>query len=369
MTSALASAALIHQTTGGSAHVCDYINTLLKTAELKRLRAAVAYARWDGLGLISDSLEAFLAGGGEFQCIYGVDNGVTTPDSFLYSLYLRQLYKGHSYAGLVEDKYSNATYHPKFFEFAFADRIVAIVGSANLTGGGFSRNFEAAASIEVDRSDDFATELDEAWRQLRLVSEAVTLERVRKLAANKSLGSERDNEKRGGGKSDKPPIATTAKVATKPLFAKVLDLSVPAKKKKELLSGLDTQTNLPKRLYLQVLAYETGGQGANKGYQVQLPSATLSAYFGVGPHQSQLATFKFSGKPLIKTHFTHFENNTHRVRLRPILSVARPAIVVFSRSGKNAYNCTIVAPGDYKSILATKCTEQTRAGARRWGLE
>ncbi|MGH6985550.1 MAG: hypothetical protein ACRED9_01760 [Caulobacteraceae bacterium] len=360
-------ASLIQQTTGGSGYVCDRINALLKTGGLKRFRVAVAYARWDGLGLVSDNLERFLASGGEFQCIYGVDNGVTTPDSFLYSLYLRELYKGHSYAGLIEDKYSNATFHPKFFEFKFSDRVIAVVGSANLTGGGFARNFEAAALIEVDRSATFAKELEDAWGALKLESATVTLERVRKLTAEKSLGSEKENEKRGV-KAGKPAVSSKVKAATKPLFSKVLDLKQPAKKKK-LLSGLDPQTNLPKRLYLQILPHETGGQKGYKGYQIQLPTVTLSAYFGVGPHQSQLAKFRFDSGPTISTHITHFDNNTHRVRLRPILLVARPAVLIFDRSGKSQYRCSLVDPANYKSVLDAKCTEQTRAGARRWGLE
>jgi len=93
------------QLTGEKDHLYERLNQLLNRADLLRVRMAVAYARWDGIGLVAENLETFLADGGEFQCIYGVNNGVTTPDSFLYSLYLKELYGGHSYAGAVEDAY------------------------------------------------------------------------------------------------------------------------------------------------------------------------------------------------------------------------------------------------------------------------
>ena len=68
-------------------------------------------------------------------------------------------------------------------------------------------------------------------------------------------------------------------------------------------------------------------------------------------------------------HLTHFGNNTHRVRLRPLRDIKRPAIVVFRRSGANRYDCSVVPAKDYAKILAAKCTEQTRKGARLWGME
>ena len=104
------------------------------------------------------------------------------------------------------------------------------------------------------------------------------------------------------------------------------------------------------------------------GYQIQLPKATLAAYFGVGPSQEPKATFKF-GADTIKTKFTHFNNNTHRLRLMPLRDIERPAIVIFNRIGLNEYKCTLVPKADYTNVLAQKCAQQTRSSARKWGLE
>lgn len=358
---------LQHQTTGAKRHTYQRLLSLLKEPGLKRIRFAVAYARWDGIGLLAPTIEELLKGGGEFQCIYGVNNGVTTPDALLYSLYLRELYTRHTYAGAVDDKFANATFHPKFFEFRFADHTVALVGSANLTGGGMVRNTEMGLEVRASNADVLVASLDAAWTAMRGESEPTTIAKVRALKANAKLSDEGDDETKRSDKQPKPFLKVPVKVAPKPLFAKILDINAP-KRKKKLLTELDPATQRPAKLYLQIFETETGGQGGSEGYQIQLPTATLPSYFGVGPDEGKSATFIF-GKEVIETHFTHFYNNTHRLRLKPILSVHRPAILVFERIGTDQYRCSVVPKAKYAATLAAKCSEQTRAGARRWGLE
>jgi len=355
------------QTPHGPNQLFKRIATLLQTDNLQRLRIAVAYARWDGIGLFARQLEEFLDEGGEFQSIYGVGNGVTTPDSLLYSLYLQELYKKHTYAGAIEDEYANSIFHPKFFEFRFAERSVVIVGSANLTGGGLLRNTELSVEIETPHGDPLEREIDEAWKSMRAGSEELTLKLVRKLKNESDLASERDRGE-DRGKASKPWLKVKAKASPKPLFKKVLNLATPAKRSK-LFAKMDPLTIRPQRLYLQILAYETGGQGDDHpGYQIQLPVATLATFFGVGQNETKEATFRFPGE-IVTTHLTHFGNNTHRVRLRPLRDIDRPAIVIFHRVDDDEYKCSVVPPRNYAKVLAAKCTEQLRTGARKWGLE
>jgi len=223
---------LLSQSPGGALSLFDRINALLKTPGLKRFRATVAYARWSGIGLISPNIEAGLKVGMEFQAIYGVANGVTTPDSLLYSLYLQKLYSGHTYAGAVEDQYVNSTFHPKLFEFKFDDRIIAIIGSANLTGAGLSRNTEVNVEVECKSGNQFEKQIQAAWDAMRQNSKRITLPLIRELKESDDLGSEqRDNESRRN-KSGKPQINTGVRASPKPLFAKVLDLDNPTMKAK-----------------------------------------------------------------------------------------------------------------------------------------
>jgi HKD family nuclease len=357
----------IIQTTEGSVQLSDRLNQLLSIGNLKRFRAAVSYVRWSGLGLLATKLEEFLRQGGELQTIYGIDNGITSPDSLLYSIYLQTIYENHSYAGTIEDTYQNATFHPKFFEFQFKDKTIAIIGSGNLTAGGLVNNTELACQVEFSNSDKaLVTGLDAAWSAFKSLSQAVTLTKIRELKENKTLGSELDPE--AGQPSDKPFIKHNKKAAKKPLFLKVLDVKKVAIRH-ELLAKLDALTEKPKKLYLEILEYETGAQktGAGAGYQVQLPAATLALFFGVAPDRTEKVSFQFSTQN-IEVSLSHFKNKTHRVRLKPIQNIPRPAIVIFERLSKNSYQCTIVPPKRYTAVLEAKCTERTRPGARRWGI-
>ena len=362
------SVSILAQLSGAKPFMFERMNALLDKEGLERFRAAVAYARWDGIGLIAPHIETFLKRGGEFQTIYGVANGVTTPDSLLYNLYLQEIFTSHTYAGAIEDQYVNATFHTKFFEFKFADKIIFIVGSANLTGAGMSRNTEMGAEVKIRVGSPLSKQTDDVWKSLRAASQKVTLALIRSSKDDGELGSEHQKNETRSNKGDKPRLRTGVKASPKPLFSKVLDLRQPTKKSK-ILAKLDTLTVQPQILHLQILTYETGAQSPGGiGYQIQLPVATLGTFFGVGAQQQRQVTFRFP-KEVIEVRLTHFENNTHRVRLRPLRDVARPAIVKFRRIEEDEYRCTIVPKNRYFKTLAEKCKEQTRKGARRWGLE
>jgi HKD family nuclease len=359
---------LLKQAPASSGQLYKRINTLLEVTGLERFRVAVAYARWEGIGLIAPQIEKLLEGGGEFQSIYGVANKVTTPDSLLYSLNLQTLYSTHTYAGTIEDEFANSIFHPKFFEFRYQKKTVVIIGSANLTGGGLARNTELSVEVQFARGDPFEKQIEAAWKSMRAGSRKLTLALIRKLKKQSELASERD---RGENLSStgKKKFVSGGKVSPKPLFTKVLGISGRTKRSK-IFSEMDTLTVRPRRLYLQILRGETGGQvgGAHPGYQIQLPVATLATFFGVGENESKEVTFRFPSDTVI-VHLTHFPNHTHRVRLRPLRDIKRPAIVIFQRLGPDEYKCTVVPRKEYKKILGLKCTEQQRVGARLWGLE
>lgn len=368
MTGSVFSVSLFTQVPGTTSYLFERINTLLESVGLVRFRIAVAYARWDGISLIESRLESFLKSGGEFQTIYGISNGVTTPDSLLYSIYLQEIYSSYTYAGVVEDSYANATFHPKFFEFRYPDKTITIIGSANLTSAGMSRNTEIVSEIVTKRSCALEKEMDSAWKLIHAGSQQTTLSLIRMYKCRDELGSEHQENKTSPNVPRKPWLMTNVETNQKPLFAKILDLKQPRKKSK-ILANLDTITARPRKLYLQILDHETGAQSSGGiGYQIQLPVATLGTFFGIGTEQTKQITFQFPAET-ITVSLAHFKNNTHRVRLRPLRDVPRPAIVEFRRIGNKKYKCTIVPSGDYSRILSSKCKEQTRKGSRKWGLD
>ncbi len=85
-------AALIDQGVPGSEATLKRILQLLEDPKLERVRFAVAFARWDGIGLIASSLENFVSRGGRFESIFGAGNGITTPDALYYGILLRKLF-------------------------------------------------------------------------------------------------------------------------------------------------------------------------------------------------------------------------------------------------------------------------------------
>lgn len=358
---------LILQSPGTSITLSDRVIELLSDAKLERFRLSVAYARWSGLGLIASNIEVLLKAGGEFQAIYGVGNDVTTPDSLLYSLYLQELYTTHTYSGAVQDKFSNSTFHPKFFEFRLPDKTICLVGSANLTGGGLNRNTELMCEVECLRGGQLEERLDAVWNLMQDGSKQISLKLIRDLVRKKQLGAEKYDKKNNSAKSGLPQLKKGGKVSPKPLFSKVLDLKKPNKKSK-ILSKLDPLTERPDKLYLQILDYETGGSNDKPGYQIQLPVAVLATFFGVGTDQTKEVSFRF-GADQFSVKLTHFQNNTHRVRLKPIRDISRPAIIVFRRHDDDGYQCSIVPTKKYAEVLSNKCAHQTRRGARRWGFE
>jgi hypothetical protein len=354
------------QSYDGSFRFYERLNELLGLDGLSVVKVASAYARWDGLGLISESLEAFLSTGGKAEFVFGFDNGVTSPDSFLYGLYLTDLFGPSVYLGAVKDGFDNATFHPKVFQFWYRDKAIILVGSANLTGAGLSRNIEVGTEITFQSSE--ANAWNSLWHDIRALSEKVDIEFVRKAKLEGRMSSEASDQTDDKKNSTGLYLDVDAPTAPKPLFSKFLDIK-KLRQRTVALRKLDPVSNRPNHLYLQILENETGGQGSGSpGYQIQLPVATLSAFFGVGPAQSQEVVFRFPSED-VRVMLTHFENNTHRVRLRPLRDAARPTVVRFERTGAHEYNCHILPRSQYSAILHTKCTQQTRAGARWWGIE
>lgn len=361
------SATSIFQHPGATGQTLAAIERHLSSSELNVFRVAVAYARWEGIGLFSTKLEAFLSRGGRFDLIVGIENGVTTPDILLYALVLQKRFPKLVTARTITDEFANSIMHTKFYEFQCANETTALVGSANLTGGGLVRNTELSMEYTVAKGSNVAKEWAANWIELRKVSKPVSLKTAQKLSSSKRSGNEKDRAPESQASKGKPFLASKQKPSPKPLFSNILGLKNKTQKN-QILADLDSLTERPEILYLQILKYETGGSSGRTGYQVQLPVATLGTYFGVGKKQSRAVTFHFP-KDEINVSLTHFENHTHRVRLKPITLIPRPAILKFERIANDEYKVSVVPKNRYASVLKKKCDQQSRAGARKWGFE
>jgi HKD family nuclease len=347
---------LLKQISGKSETFRERLVALLKYSDLERVRIAVAFARWDGIGLLSGPLENFLERGGKLESVYGVGNGITTSDALYYGLVLRKLFPGRTYSGFVEDRYANALFHPKYFEFRFASKTIVIVGSANLTGGGLQRNSEVGFEVTFPSGAAGEDSLATYWKTVRALAATTTQAEIQRLS---SLGTGKEGASESNEPSGKPYLAAKADAIKKPLFAKILELPSTHKQKKEQLLGeMSELSEKPKHLYLQIMQRETGGQKGKPGCAVQLPVATLGAYFGIGRAQKKVVIFSFAAEN-ITASIIHNSNHTHQVRLNPIFSVKRPAIIHFERIGNDHYKARFVPGAQYAKVLARRCTEQS----------
>ena len=359
-------ASLIDQGSPGNEATRKRVIQLLDDPKLERVRFAVAYARWEGIGLVSSSLERFLSRGGRFESVYGSGNGITTPDALYYGLLLRELFPSQIYAGFIEDKYANASFHPKFYEFRSVSHLRVIAGSPNLTGGGFQRNSEVAIEAEFLRGSAEEKTLNAYWKNIKSQALSVSVEHV--LRMSKSVGVAVEKRPAVSLKAGKPYLPARTKPELRPLFEKILSLPKPTQAKKDkLLSEFSAISERPENLYIQILARETGGQRGNSGSAVQLPVATLGAYFGVAREEDRTIRLEFPDGGF-DTNITHFSNNTHQVRIQPILSISRPAVLHLQRIALNVYKAEFVQPASYEETLATHCPYQSRKNSRLWGF-
>ena len=175
----------ISQFPNGKVNLAKILNELIASPNLQNFRIAVAFARWDGIGLIAENLEKYLENGGNYETIFGVENGITTPDALLHCLYLGSIYKNYRYYGGIEPKFANSLFHSKFFDFSFADHRVLIVGSANLTGGGLERNSEFLVKIVTPTKHAFSKSMDEEWARLKLAAVKIS-PRIRAKAGKRA---------------------------------------------------------------------------------------------------------------------------------------------------------------------------------------
>lgn len=182
-------------------HVGEEISALLQSGDYRNFRAAVAYMRNSGLGTIYEDLQAFRVKGGEISVIAGIDQKNTSWQALSNLLPITEasLYV-HHVTGLYE------TFHPKVYIFGRERGGIEkiIVGSSNLTAGGFYKNVEA--NIEIDFSEytgagndnvsDFKADVENFWNRLcqNRNTKQASQKILEQLADQGLLFDERQNE-------------------------------------------------------------------------------------------------------------------------------------------------------------------------------
>ncbi len=119
----------------------------------------VAFANIKAFNKIKSSLEKKLNSKNfEAKFIIGLSNHFT-DDKILYSLFKLSIKFKNLTLYLVPPKY--ACFHPKVYYFKNPQGNIAIIGSANLTLGGFGDNWECSAVVKGEAASDVIHKLDE----------------------------------------------------------------------------------------------------------------------------------------------------------------------------------------------------------------
>lgn len=124
----------------------------LSAPEYGRMNVAVAYVKETGLDVL-DSMKVKIDRG-----IVGDAFGVTQPEA------LRRLLKEGSTVRMAQ--VATGTFHPKLYMVPYDDSLGAIVGSANLTGGGLEANEEASIALRGHNDEAPIPNLLEYFRGL-----------------------------------------------------------------------------------------------------------------------------------------------------------------------------------------------------------
>lgn len=109
-----------------------------------RLEFVVAFAKTSGWRVIAEALKIGLERGLQVRITVGLSFFQTEP------AFLRQVFKLSQNYSLLRLYIGDTpeTFHPKIYAFSAARNTTIIIGSANLTSGGFSINYEASAEID-----------------------------------------------------------------------------------------------------------------------------------------------------------------------------------------------------------------------------
>ena len=119
------------------------LKTLLSSAE--NFQCMIAFARQSGSKILIDELKKRLNNNLTARFVIGLDFYQTDP-SLLEKLLM--LSKKHDLELYISKEGTQSTFHPKVFVFKNQNESHAMVGSANLTGGGMEHNYESSVLVK-----------------------------------------------------------------------------------------------------------------------------------------------------------------------------------------------------------------------------
>jgi HKD family nuclease len=125
----------------------EILEQALADKRLSEFTAVVAWAKQSGLLRIRPLLSAFRDRGGFARIVLGVDEGGASIEG------LRAAIADFDEALVLHDPKAG-TFHPKLYMISGEKASIVVIGSSNLTHGGFIANYEAGVCLELDLAQD-----------------------------------------------------------------------------------------------------------------------------------------------------------------------------------------------------------------------
>lgn len=341
------------------------INKLLsrKLNPFTHVKFLMAFVNKNGLRYIKDELEKQYDNGVVAEFIIGIDNGVTTHEALSY---LKKRF-AESPLFVFHDNSGRKVFHHKLVIFENEKTLACVIGSANLTLGGMYSNYESAILAEFDKTKDAShvAAIMRTWDAYRNPQKPLNPASLQTLTS--AWLKKHEHELRRAVKSNTGRLISLgiSGFASTPSPRPKLSAWQSASRHKKPRRTADASTvGRGKRLYVQVLK-ETGAGGT----QVQIPTEALTDYFKGSLSHTISLRIQFGKSAFRDGYIYHFDNDTHRVSIRELANVERPAILLFERlpQYQRSFRFTVLTGKKYHSSLKL-CNQQTRTGAKRWGV-
>lgn len=326
-----------------------------------QFRGLVAFASAAGLRLIEPALRHFLDAGHSVFWIVGVDLAGTGREALQFLFDLKRAYPGRVDARVFSTGDNQYIFHPKVYWLDGNERNVVVVGSANATSGGFSRNFETSLEVEVEPlvDDHLLEDLNFLWMSYSSPLPPLVAANLLEIDRALILRIGHDQPPTDGRPQQVHPLRALIPVHT---------LARPRGRGRRIRRAQRAAAHRRRRELIMDILQET------RQTQVQLPVEALTPFFL--PHGGDSIELrllqrgravKSDVRPVI-----HLGNNTHRIEVDAIRGLPRPQIIRFVRVGgrSNAVEYELVLRGtreneDLDRLLSGQ-GRQTRRGARRW---
>lgn len=140
----------------GNRNIGDKLIELLESGDFNTFDFIVAFAKNSGVLHLKQVLDDFRSNHGVINAYVGVDLNGTSYEA------LTNLFNSADTLHVVHLE-GRQTFHPKLYRLKGNDRIVCIIGSNNLTGGGLWTNIESSILIEGDKQNIDVSNLDKAF--------------------------------------------------------------------------------------------------------------------------------------------------------------------------------------------------------------